>query len=330
MIRQIVSLLVFVALLASCSKQPTNVQHNMYFWRTTLHLTEGEKRWMDSMDVKTLYLRLFDVVEDKSEKQLGMRPNATIRGLSKTALDSIAVKDVVPVVFISPGLIKKGDEAKMVTMATLLLSRIDQMFEKNGMAIPHEVQIDYDWTKSNQKCYFMMLKAMADELHKQKRTLSTTIRLHQLAMEAPPADRGVLMLYNTGRVQDFNEQNSILSKESVAPYMRHLAGYSLPLSLALPRFKWNVVFRQQQFAFLVPELPLTDTARYEQIDATHWRSVSYQSVPANVAGALQSTQRIQHGDIIRHEESSDSLNEEMIQLMSRERTDIVQEVIFYR
>ena len=69
-------------------------------------------------------------------------------------------------------------------------------------------------------------------------TLSTTIRLHQLAMEAPPADYGVLMIYNTGDPQKFMERNPILDIRDVAPYTNRLDGYPLPLAAAYPVYQW--------------------------------------------------------------------------------------------
>ncbi len=69
--------------------------------------------------------------------------------------------------------------------------------------------------------------------------LSTTIRLHQLSMEVPPADYGVLMLYNTGNPEKYAERNPILDIRDVMLYISKLDDYALPLAAAYPVFLWQ-------------------------------------------------------------------------------------------
>ena len=68
--------------------------------------------------------------------------------------------------------------------------------------------------------------------------LSTTIRLHQLSMKAPPVDYGALMLYNTGDPRKWVERNPILDIRDVSPYLKRLNDYPLPLAAAYPVFSW--------------------------------------------------------------------------------------------
>ena len=303
----------------------------MYYWRTTLAWDSAECRWADSMRMETLYLRLFDVVRD-ARSEMGIRPEATLRftdSLATKRLD-LSFRQIVPVVFLAPDVITRHDADKMPELASLLIRRIDQITEKNGLGKCAEVQIDFDWAQSNGKVYFDLLARMAEVLHRDDRKLSTTIRLHQLALEAPPVDRGVLMCYNTGRIMDPGETNSILSLEVVEPYLRHLSGYSLPLSLALPDFGWNVVFRSGQFAFIAPGLQLTDTAMFVQLDSTHFRARVYQSVPGAASATTRSDQRILPGDVIRREDSSQELNAKVLDAIARLRPDAVSEVVVYK
>lgn len=72
--------------------------------------------------------------------------------------------------------------------------------------------------------------------------VSVTVRLHQLRDEAPNADYGVLMVYNTGDVRNPDGHNPILSKEAVEPYLKNLKDYSLPLCAAYPNFNWPVIY----------------------------------------------------------------------------------------
>ena len=62
---------------------------------------------------------------------------------------------------------------------------------------------------------------------------------HQLSMPAPPADYGVLMVYNTGDPKNFAPRNPILDIRDVQPYMRYLADYPLPLAAAYPVYRWQ-------------------------------------------------------------------------------------------
>ena len=74
-------------------------------------------------------------------------------------------------------------------------------------------------------------------------TLSTTIRLHQLSMEAPPVDYGVLMIYNTGDPRKWEERNPILDIRDVQPYLKRLDSYPLPLAAAYPVYQWVRMIR---------------------------------------------------------------------------------------
>lgn len=327
-----VFILVTIMLVAclSCAKQvPT--RYGMYYWRTQLEWSQEESAWADSQGVETLYLRLFDVISDPAEPQFGLRPEATLRMNDPRMADGLRgrMKSIVPVVFLAPGTVNERVGNKLPLLAHMLLNRIDQVTEKNGLGKCQEIQIDYDWTQRNMQTYYNLLQLMADTLHRQGRTLSTTIRLHQLAMQSPPVDRGVLMCYNTGRLTDPDEHNSILTIESVTPYLRHLPHYSLPLSLALPQYGWNLVFHDRKFCFIAPGLELNDTARFNRIDATHYRALTYHAVTGTASAATNNMQRIYPGDIVRREDSSDSLNNVVMEMMRRVRPEITEEVVYY-
>jgi hypothetical protein len=112
------------------------------------------------------------------------------------------------------------------------------MNETNDISGVDEIQIDCDFTARNLKNYYNFLQEVRDEAQKHGMQLSTTIRLHQLSMPIPPVDYGVLMVYNTGDPNKFNERNPILDMRDVQPYLRYLADYELPLAAAYPTFRW--------------------------------------------------------------------------------------------
>jgi hypothetical protein len=57
-------------------------------------------------------------------------------------------------------------------------------------------------------------------------------------MPAPPADYGVLMVYNTGNPLKWQERNPILDYRDVYPYLSRLDDYPLPLATAYPVYQW--------------------------------------------------------------------------------------------
>ena len=77
--------------------------------------------------------------------------------------------------------------------------------------------------------------------------LSCTIRLHQVKYKAktgvPPVDRGMLMYYNMGKVENLQETNSIYSPADADKYVAYVKDYRLVLDVALPIFRWGVLYR---------------------------------------------------------------------------------------
>jgi hypothetical protein len=157
-------------------------------------------------------------------------PNATIR----FAQGQLANMKLIPTIFITEDCMHKTHNG----LAKKLVDRIVQMNETNDMTGVDELQIDCDYTARSRKTYYDFLQAVRDEAKKHGMQLSTTIRLHQLSMPVPPVDYGVLMIYNTGDPNKFNERNPILDIRDVQPYLRYLADYELPLAAAYPTFRW--------------------------------------------------------------------------------------------
>ncbi|MFN7116651.1 MAG: hypothetical protein ACK4TA_07600, partial [Saprospiraceae bacterium] len=109
--------------------------------------------------------------------------------------------------------------------------------------------------------------------------ISATIRLHQYRdfkeTGVPPVNRGMLMFYNTGDVENWAEENSILNLEAASYYLPTSdfrlptsKTYPIPLDIALPIFSWGVLFRNGSMIRLINNLQatdLTDTARFLKI-----------------------------------------------------------------
>ena len=110
-----------------------------------------------------------------------------------------------------------------------------------------ELQIDCDWSGSSQSNYFKLLEDLKSKLNK---TLSATIRLHQIKYYTktgvPPVDYGVLMYYNMSNVSDFNTKNSILDNDIAKKYHYNFENYKLKLKLALPLYSQAIQFRENK------------------------------------------------------------------------------------
>jgi len=210
----------------------------VYYWRTELRLDSMERAFLEQYHINKVYCRYFDVVMrapsdslQGTTDSLAPMPNATI-----TFRDTLPPGiEIIPTVFI----VENCMHTKPEGMAKKLVQRIVQMNETNDIKGVKEIQIDCDYTSRSRKTYYDFLEEVRREAQAHGMRLSTTIRLHQLSMKVPPADYGVLMLYNTGRPDNFPERNPILDIRDVNPYLRWLGDYDLPLAAAYPVFLWE-------------------------------------------------------------------------------------------
>ena len=223
-------------LMSGCQKERQSLAEGnaVYYWRTDLRLDSTERAFLKLYNINKVYCRYFDVVMSEGEP----KPNATI-----TFSDSLPEGvEMIPTVYITEDCMHERHEG----LAEKIVSRIIQMNETNGISGVKEIQIDCDYTSNSRKTYYDFLSSVGTVLSESSvnspRTvpteLSTTIRLHQLAMPAPPVDYGVLMIYNTGDPRNFAERNPILDIRDVMPYVKRLDDYPLPLAAAYPVYQW--------------------------------------------------------------------------------------------
>ena len=217
-------------LITGCGKQsPQDVSleqsNNVYYWRTDLKLDSTEQAFLQRYHINKVYCRYFDVV--MNEKDAEPKPNATI-SFSGTLPDNI---ELIPTIYITEDCMHQSHQG----LAEKIVKRILQMNETNDIRTVSEIQIDCDYTLKSRKTYYQFLEEVK---HIWGKTLSATIRLHQLSMEAPPVDYGVLMIYNTGDPRKWEERNPILDIRDVQPYLKRLDGYPLPLAAAYPVYQW--------------------------------------------------------------------------------------------
>ena len=228
MTRFLFSLLIAVLMLTGCQQQsPMPQQNSVYYWRTEWHLDSVERNFLKQYDIQKVYCRYFDVVMRNDEPM----PNATI-SFAEPVDPSLSI---VPTVYITEDCMHSEHKG----LAKKIVERIIQMNETNDVKQVKEIQIDCDYTGRSMKTYYQFLEDVRKIADQHDMRLSTTIRLHQLSMEVPPTDYGVLMLYNTGNPQKYAERNPILDIRDVMPYISKLDDYALPLATAYPVFLWQ-------------------------------------------------------------------------------------------
>ena len=224
--------------MAGCGKQNSQDLrleqcNSVYYWRTDLSLDSTEKAFLNQYDIKKFYCRYFDVV--MKDGAVEPTPNATI-SLSDTLPGDI---EIIPTVYITEDCMHKPYK----DLAKKIVDRILQMNETNDISNVREIQIDCDYTSRSRKTYYKFLEEIKTSISSHARNtsltrVSTTIRLHQLSMPAPPVDYGVLMVYNTGDPRNWQERNPILDYRDVYPYISRLNSYQLPLATAYPVYLW--------------------------------------------------------------------------------------------
>ncbi|MBO4730964.1 MAG: hypothetical protein J5593_05765 [Bacteroidaceae bacterium] len=318
-------------MMVSCGKKPKGVdnpQPSVYYWRTTFSLDSLERSFLAEAEVGRMYVHFFDVVKGQGSGAESQEAGVDLMPANTLVFEDSVPQgiEVIPTVFFEPNVLR--DTVGVHALAGLVLKRIDQMTKQNGLATAQQVQMDYDWVASDEAAYFAFLRELRDLLHRQGRTLSATIRLHQLAKAVPPVDEGVLMVYNVGNFRDEAEENSILTTKAVEPYLPRLESYDLPLCAALPVYGWDLLFQNHNFRQIVRGVDLSDTLKFRKMDSTHYRAEAYMAAPADGI-ADPAGQRIYPGDMIRHEQPSMGTLRQVRDMLERSRSGVCDQVVIY-
>lgn len=268
-VSRLFSLLIALLVFASCGGVSTRAkdfvkQNSMYYWKTTFDLDSTERAFLEEHNIKRLYVRMFDVALEPD--YLNGSPEIVPIATTKFVSEIPAGVEIVPVAYITIDALRAmhGQESEY---ATLIVERLLAMASFNKCGDIREIQLDSDWTESTRNSYHSLCELVKSELSAHNIMLSLTIRLHQMRETPPPADRGVLMLYNTGALKDPNTHNSILSIEDVKPYLSEIE-YPLPLDYAYPVYGWGVKFSDNKFVSIVTtedvQIKESEHIRYER------------------------------------------------------------------
>jgi hypothetical protein len=304
----------------SCGEGVENdiIGNSYYYWKSSLTLSDDDKRVLKEQNIKNIYLHLFDVERNDVGE---LYPNTTLK-FQDTIPNEITV---IPTIFIAPNALSTN--AGLDSLPSLILNRVKRMMSVNGYQNFEEIQIDFDWTQSNQERYFAMLDRLRHLLQKESIRLSTTIRLHQLSLPTPPVDYGVLMVYNTGDFRSYDEENSIISIETVKPYLKYLKSYKLPLATALPIYDWTLLFHNKEFEVIARGVDLGDTTKFVSVAPCRYRSLTYEAV--GMSGFESESARIYPGDLLRHETSPYAVLSEVKAMIKNIRPNATNRIVLY-
>lgn len=222
----------------------TETTNAIYHWKTTFAPNYKEWEFLHRHNITRLYIHMFDVVAERNYEsgRWDIVPIATTK-FGQIAPENIKNIEIIPTAYITVEALRemKGKEQEY---AELLVERLRAMARYNKLGKTQEIQFDCDWTKSTRDSYFALCDAARNLMREDSIALSATIRLHQLSQDAPPVDRGVLMLYNTGNLKSIEIQNSILDIKDVEPYLKQEIKYSIPLDYVYPTYGWGVKFNR--------------------------------------------------------------------------------------
>ncbi len=238
---------------------PTNA---VYHWKTVLNPTGYEMDFMRKHHVKRMYLKFFDVGTDNLYNGQGVQPVPVATTIFNGNGKNIENKgiEIVPIVYITVEALRLNKP-----LVDKILERVDAMCKANGIKY-NELQLDCDWTKDTRATFYAICKDAKQKLHKKRKGLSATIRLHQLRHNLPDIDYGVLMLYNTESLYNPKVTNSILSSKAVSQYMPH-AKSKVHLDFAYPTYEWNLWFKNGIFMGIVKDDDVRKgEIRHEQSD----------------------------------------------------------------
>lgn len=322
--RRHLSLVIFTILISAISNSCNNshkhqVTPAFYHWKSQLNLSPEEKTYLQKLAVQKLYVKFFDVDWDAATKQV--LPLAILD--VKTKPNSI---EIIPCVFITNRtLINIGDN-EIDSLSNHITKKVNAIAKKTNISF-NEIQFDCDWTEKTREKYFRLIKQVHKHYTQSNFTVSATIRLHQVKYYektgVPPVDRGMLMFYNTGEVEDVNTLNSILDLETAKKYLINFDEYTLPLDIVLPVFSWGVLYRRGKLIQLLnnaSESNFADTSHFITLEPNKYKVI--ESTYFN--GTYLYT-----NDVIRIESVSNNTLERAADLLSKQIKNKNVTVAFY-
>ncbi len=264
---QLLMILGFLLGLSCEPAEKTHIVHpTFYHWQSDWQLAPAELLRSRQLSLQQLYLRYFDLDWNATKREV--IPLAPLQIVQPAPADWT----IIPTIFITNRSLKHSEDVDLKLLSQRMAEKIRTMHRELGQSEIKQIQLDCDWTQSTRAAYFELLNLMKAAFPRS--IISATIRLHQIKYPKqtgiPPVDRGMLMFYNMGDLDEPMTDNSIFDWQTALAYLQALPDYPLALDLALPLFSWGVVFRDGKMLRLLNNLrqeEVTDRSRFEPRDS---------------------------------------------------------------
>ena len=291
-------------------KHPNRLEPAFYYWKTDLKLGKKEKACLDGTSSDRIYLKILDIGRNEKTKLITIFSN-----LSVTDSTILAGKKVIPCIFLTNSIFEGMSVSEMQWLMPRIQYTITNLANILNEGKPwDEIQLDCDWTESTRDQFFFMIGETRKIIPKSTK-VSATIRLHQYKFPeetgVPPVDRGMLMMYNTGNIEDWEEDNSILALDDVKKYVKGAPDpYRIQLDLALPVFSWGLVYRDGELWKILPAIDENELKEEEFFEANAPKDGSWTVKEATI----REGHYLRPGDIIRFEEVSEKKLKSLMKL----------------
>jgi hypothetical protein len=231
-----------------------------YYWKTRWVASPQVLANLKENAIDTLYVRFFDVGWDDVGN--AAQPISALEFQSPLP-DHV---EIVPVVYLVNNVFLNIPYSDVEQLADNVRKKIRRMASDQRIRFD-QVQIDCDWTDGSRRNYFHFAELLGRQLKDEGKSLSATIRLHQIKYAGrtgiPPVDRGMLMFYNFGRIQADASRSSIFNAEDASRYSNFIESYRLPLDVVLPAFSWSVHSREGEVVGVLEQLTTEDLDSFE-------------------------------------------------------------------
>ena len=279
--------------ITSCTQSKIeNVERAFYYWKSNSYLSDNEKKICDSLDVKKLYIKFFEV---NFNEERGNFPEAKTDWWGRYS-EGNKFSEIVPTVYLQNVVFLKSSKKDLEVLAdnvNFLISKYCNEKFREG-TVMNEFQMDCDWTLKTKNNYFYFLKKLKAISGKQ---ISCTLRLYPYKypnkMGVPPVDKVTLMCYNLLNPIENPDKNSILDLSELKSYLNVREKYPKHLDIALPVYSWAQVYHNERFSGVL----YTNTKKLKSIltqEKPLWYSVKQDTVINNTY--------LRIGDKVKYEE----------------------------
>lgn len=256
MLKKVLLASVVVLTLVGCLAD-RQVARSFYIWQDEFRMDEESVQLLNSLRSQRIYLHCFDVRWDATKAEPFLTNQVLIHNNElPTSFE------FVPVVYLSLNSMSKIKPGQIKPLADSVISQVNKLMSSSGITWT-EIQFDCEWNESSRDQYFSFLNFIKSSINPIHQHLSCTVRLEQIKYPdvtgIPPVDRGMLLYYNMGKINEPGTRNSIYDPDVAARYVSYVRDYRLPLDIALPVFSWGVHQRNSEVIFVINNMTIAET-----------------------------------------------------------------------